>query len=158
MYAVIESGGKQYKVAVGDKLRVEKLPADAGAQVALGRVLMVADGGGITAGAPAAGLAVRATVIGHGRGDKIRVFKMKRRKNYRRTMGHRQMYTEIVITAIDGGRNGAGAAAAADTAPAAAPETSTGAPEAAAATPTDATDAGGDSAPPAATGDPNHGA
>jgi len=81
MYAVIETGGKQYKVAVGDKLRVEKLAADAGAQVALGRVLMVADGERLTAGQPAANLAVSATVIGHGRGEKIRVFKMKRRKN-----------------------------------------------------------------------------
>jgi len=143
MYAVIETGGKQYKVAVGDKLRVEKLPADEGAQVALGRVLMVADGGGITAGAPAAGLAVRATVIGHGRGDKIRVFKMKRRKNYRRTMGHRQMYTEIVITAIDGGRDGDGGGAAGNDSAAGNPNNSTTA---------------GDSASPAATGDPNHGA
>jgi len=104
MYAVIESGGKQYKVAVGDKLRVEKLAADEGAQIAAGRVLMVADGARITTGAAdTAGAAVKATVVGHGRADKIRVFKMKRRKDYRRTMGHRQQYTEIVITAIDGG-------------------------------------------------------
>jgi len=103
MYAVIQTGGKQYKVAVGDKLRVEKLAADEGAQVALERVLLIADGVRLTTGADATDAAVQATVVGHGRGDKIRVFKMKRRKDYRRTMGHRQRYTELVITAIDGG-------------------------------------------------------
>ena len=148
MYAVIETGGKQYKVAVGDKLRVEKLAADAGAQVALGRVLMVADGERLTAGQPAANLAVSATVIGHGRGEKIRVFKMKRRKNYRRTMGHRQSYTEIVITAIEGGdaHGDADQATATATVATVAAETTTVA---------------GDSAPATATtatGDPTHGA
>lgn len=113
MYAVIETGGKQYKVAVGDKLKVEKLAADAGASVELARVLMVADGEQITLGAPAAETSVSATVLAHGRGRKIRVFKMKRRKHYRRTQGHRQPYTEIQITAIgNGGGNDNGGASA----------------------------------------------
>ena len=102
MYAVIETGGKQYKVVVGDKLKVEKLAADEGASVELRRVLMVADGENITLGPPLAETSVSATVLSHGRGVKIRVFKMKRRKDYRRTQGHRQAYTEIQITAIDG--------------------------------------------------------
>lgn len=104
MYAVIETGGKQYKVAVGDRLKVEKLAAAEGASVELGRVLMVADGERVTVGSPTPEATVSATVLGHGRGDKIRVFKMKRRKNYRRTQGHRQSYTEIEITAVGGGK------------------------------------------------------
>ena len=101
MYAVIETGGKQYKVALGDKLKVEKLAAEAGASVRP-RVLLVANGGDVAAGAPAAETEVSAKVLSHGRGEKIRVFKMKRRKGYRRTIGHRQSYTEIQITAIGG--------------------------------------------------------
>ena len=97
MYAVIETGGKQYKIALGDKLKVEKLDAAEGESVALGRALMIADGERIHLDAADA---VHATVLAHGRGDKIRVFKMKRRKDYRRTRGHRQAYTEIQITAI----------------------------------------------------------
>ena len=104
MYAVIETGGKQYKVAVGDRLKVEKLAVAEGASVELGRVLMVAEGERVTLGSPTPEAAVSATVLGHGRGDKIRVFKMKRRKNYRRTQGHRQSYTEIEITAIGAGK------------------------------------------------------
>jgi large subunit ribosomal protein L21 len=100
MYAVIKTGGKQYKVTVGDKLKVEKLIAEEGASVALDRVLMVADGENIAVGSPLVETAVSATVLSHGRGDKIRVFKMKRRKNYRRTQGHRQSFTEIQITSI----------------------------------------------------------
>ena len=104
MYAIIETGGKQHKVAVGDKLKVEKLAIAQGASMELERVLMVADGEQVAVGASLAGTehTVSATVLGHGRGDKIRVFKMKRRKNYRRTQGHRQAYTEIEITAIGG--------------------------------------------------------
>ena len=104
MYAIIETGGKQHKVAVGDKLKVEKLAITQGASMQLERVLMVADGEQVAVGASLAGAehTVSATVLGHGRGDKIRVFKMKRRKNYRRTQGHRQAYTEIEITAIGG--------------------------------------------------------
>ncbi len=100
MYAVVETGGKQYKVAIGDKLKVEKLMAEEGTSVDLGRVLMVADGDDIRVGAPTLDTSVSATVIAHGRAKKIRVFKMKRRKNYRRTQGHRQSFTEIEITGI----------------------------------------------------------
>ena len=114
MYAVIETGGKQYKVAVGDRLKVEKLAVAEGASVELGRVLMVAEGERVTLGAPTP-TAVSATVLGHGRGDKIRVFKMKRRKNYRRTQGHRQSYTEIEITAIGAGKPVAAAKAKTET-------------------------------------------
>ena len=116
MYAVIETGGKQYKVAVGDKLKVEKLAADEGASVELGRVLMVADGENIALGSPAAETPVSATVLAHGRRGKIRVFKMKRRKHYRRTQGHRQSYTEIQITAIGDDKAGAKPAKSAESA------------------------------------------
>ena len=103
MYAVIKTGGKQYRVAVGDVLRVESLPEEAGSTVELDNVLMVADDGDIKVGAPVlADTTVTATVRGHGRGDKVRVYKFKRRKNYRRTQGHRQNYTELEITAIAG--------------------------------------------------------
>jgi large subunit ribosomal protein L21 len=102
MYAVIESGGKQYKVAIGDKLKVEKLNAAEGDSVSLDRVLMVADGENVTVGSPLVESPVTATVVGHGRAAKIKVFKMKRRKNYRRTQGHRQYFTEIEITGIGG--------------------------------------------------------
>lgn len=102
MFAVVETGGKQYKVAVGDRLKVERLSAAEGESVTLSRVLMVADDADVAVGAPALeGRGVSARVLGHGRGDKIRVFKMKRRKGYRRTQGHRQHYTEIEITSID---------------------------------------------------------
>lgn len=100
MYAVVETGGKQYKVAIGDKLKVEKLMVEEGASVDLDKVLMVADGDDVNVGAPVLDTTVTATVISHGRAKKIRVFKMKRRKNYRRTQGHRQYFTEIEITGI----------------------------------------------------------
>lgn len=100
MYAVVETGGKQYKVAIGDKLKVEKLMAEEGASIDLNKVLMVADGDDVSVGAPVLDTTVTATVISHGRAKKIRVFKMKRRKNYRRTQGHRQYFTEIEITGI----------------------------------------------------------
>ncbi len=102
MYAVIESGGKQYRVAIGDKLKVEKLTVAAGDSVNLDRVLMIADGDDVTVGSPLIESPVTATVVSHGKKDKIKVFKMKRRKNYRRTRGHRQDYTEIEITGIGG--------------------------------------------------------
>lgn len=101
MYAVIETGGKQFRVAIGDKLRVENLEADAGATIELEKVLMIADGKKVEVGAPLVdGAKVLATVVSHGRGPKIRVFKMRRRKNYRRSQGHRQGYTELEITGI----------------------------------------------------------
>lgn len=103
MYAVIVTGGKQYRVAVGDVLRVEKLTADAGSSLNLDQVLMVADGDNIRLGGPLlSGASVMATVKSHGRGDKIRIFKMRRRKHYRKHAGHRQDYTEIEITGISG--------------------------------------------------------
>ncbi len=103
MHAVIETGGKQYKVAVGDKLKVEKIPAAEGDTVSLDRVLMILDEDRVTVGSPLVDSQVNATVLSHGRADKIKVFKMKRRKNYRRTQGHRQSYTELEITGIGSG-------------------------------------------------------
>lgn len=101
MFAVVETGGKQYKVAVGDKVKVEKLAVEAGDAVSLDRVLMIADGENVSVGTPVLeGRAVEAKVLSHGRGEKIRVFKMKRRKGYRRNQGHRQSFTELEITSI----------------------------------------------------------
>lgn len=103
MYAVIKTGGKQYRVAAGDKLKVEKLPAEVGTEIHLDQVLMVGEGESVKVGAPlVAGATVRATVLGHGRGEKLTVFKLRRRKHYKRTQGHRQGYTELEITAIAG--------------------------------------------------------
>jgi large subunit ribosomal protein L21 len=103
MYAVIRSGGKQYRVAPGEKLKVERLAADVGAEVNLGEVLLVGEGSNVRLGQPTlAGASVRATVLGHGRGDKVHIFKMRRRKNYHRHQGHRQGYTELKIDDIVG--------------------------------------------------------
>jgi large subunit ribosomal protein L21 len=101
MYAVIKTGGKQYRVAAGEKLRIESLAAEVGAEVTLDQVLLVADGENLKVGAPlVAGATVKATVVSHGRGDKVRIFKMRRRKHYRKTQGHRQNYTEIEVVGI----------------------------------------------------------
>jgi large subunit ribosomal protein L21 len=101
MYAVIKTGGKQYRVSAGEKLKIESLPAEVGAEVTLDQVLMVADGDNVKVGSPTlAGASVKATVLGHGRGEKIKIFKMRRRKHYRKTLGHRQNYTEIQISGI----------------------------------------------------------
>ncbi|MBP7579881.1 MULTISPECIES: 50S ribosomal protein L21 [Vogesella] len=101
MYAVIKTGGKQYKVAVGEKLKVEQIPADIDSQIVLEEVLMVVDGDQVSVGAPlVAGAKVQATVVSHGRGDKVRIFKMRRRKHYQKHQGHRQNFTEIRIDAI----------------------------------------------------------
>ena len=98
MYAVIKTGGKQYRVTPGLKLKVEKLAGDVGSNVVLDQVLMLADGENVTIGAPViAGATVPATVVSHGRGDKVMIFKFRRRKHYRKTQGHRQDYTEIQI-------------------------------------------------------------
>jgi large subunit ribosomal protein L21 len=103
MYAVIKTGGKQYKVAPGEKLKVETLLADVGAEIVLDQVLMVGEGDSIRVGQPmVAGAAVKATVVGHGRGDKVRIFKMRRRKHYQKHQGHRQNYTELKIDSIVG--------------------------------------------------------
>jgi len=101
MYAVIKTGGKQYKVAAGGKLKVETLPVEVGAEVEIKDVLMVADGADIKVGTPMlAGASVKATVLAHGRGEKVMIFKMRRRKHYRKTQGHRQNFTEIRIDGI----------------------------------------------------------
>lgn len=101
MYAIIKTGGKQYRVSAGEKLQVEKLNADIGTEVVLDQVLMVVDGENVTMGKPLiAGAAVKATVIGHKRGEKLKIFKMRRRKHFRKTLGHRQDYTQIQISGI----------------------------------------------------------
>jgi len=103
MYAVFRSGGKQYKAAPGDIVQVEKIDADSGSSVELDEVLMVADGDDVRVGAPTIdGGKVVAEVVGHGRGDKIRIIKFRRRKHHMKRMGHRQHYTELKITGIEG--------------------------------------------------------
>jgi large subunit ribosomal protein L21 len=101
MYAVIRTGGKQYKVAEGDRIRVEQLAAKAGDKIKITDVLLLADGEQVTVGTPLVrGAVVSAEVKEQGRGKKIRVIKFKRRTNYRRQHGHRQAYTELAITGI----------------------------------------------------------
>ena len=103
MYAVVKTGGKQYKVAAGEKLKVEQLKADVGAAVILDCVLMVGEGDAVRVGQPTvAGATVQATVVAHGRGKKVKIFKMRRRKHYQKHQGHRQNYTELAIDAIVG--------------------------------------------------------
>ena len=101
MYAVIKTGGKQYKVAPGENLKVEQIPADVGAQIILDQVLLVGEGESVRLGQPIVdGATVKATVVAHGRGEKIRIFKMRRRKHYQKHQGHRQNYTELRIDTI----------------------------------------------------------
>lgn len=101
MYAVIQTGGKQYRVAEGATLKVEKIDADEGASVELDKVLMVADGDDIKVGAPYVdGGRVTATVKSHGRGKKVQIIKFRRRKHHMKRQGHRQAFTEIEITGI----------------------------------------------------------
>lgn len=101
MYAVVKTGGKQYRVAAGEKIKVEQLPADVGAEIALDQVLLVADGADVKLGNPlVSGAMVKAKVVSHGRGEKVHIFKMRRRKHYRKSQGHRQNYTEIEILGI----------------------------------------------------------
>ena len=100
-HAVIETGGKQYRVAEGDVIFVEKLDAEEGAAVTFDKVLAVVDGDASSFGAPyLAGVTVAGTVVKQGKGKKIRVYKMKPKKGYRRTQGHRQPYTKVEIGAI----------------------------------------------------------
>ena len=102
MYAVIKTGGKQYRVSPSDRLRVEKLPGDRGSAIAFDQVLMVG-GETIRVGKPSVeGVKVNAVIVAQDRAKKIIVFKMKRRKNYRRKNGHRQPFTELHITGIEG--------------------------------------------------------
>ena len=101
MYAVIKTGGKQYRVQAGEKLKIEQIPADVGSQIVLDQVLMLGTGETVTIGTPLlAGAQVSATVLSQGRADKVRIFKMRRRKHYQKRQGHRQNYTEIQIGAI----------------------------------------------------------
>ncbi len=118
MYAVIKTGGKQYRVREGDTLRVEKLAAEAGTKVQFDQILMVGEGDNVTLGTPyISGSQVSATVISQGRGDKIKVVKFKRRKNYLRQNGHRQAFTEVEITNIGGAGKSAAPKAEAKSAP-----------------------------------------
>ena len=115
MYAVIKTGGKQYRVAAGDKLKVETIVADVGATLTLSDVLMVAHSDQVKVGTPLlSGASVSATVVSQGRHDKVKIFKMRRRKHYQKHQGHRQNYSEIFITAIS---DGAGNTVASETAP-----------------------------------------
>ncbi|MBC7647826.1 MAG: 50S ribosomal protein L21 [Vitreoscilla sp.] len=103
MYAVIKTGGKQYKVAAGEKIKVEQIAADVGQEIVIDQVLAVGQGSELKVGTPLVlGASVTVTVISHGRGDKIRIFKMRRRKHYQKRQGHRQNYTELQIGAIAG--------------------------------------------------------
>jgi large subunit ribosomal protein L21 len=103
MYAVIQTGGKQYRVTEGATLRVEKLKADEGASVELDKVLMVGEGDSVKIGTPYVdGGKVTATVKSHGRGKKVNILKFKRRKHHMKRQGHRQWYTELEITGITG--------------------------------------------------------
>ena len=101
MYAVLRTGGKQYRVVSGETLRVEKLDGEVGSAVEINNVLMLGDGDKITLGTPSiAGALVKATIKSHGRLDKIKIVKFRRRKHHRKQMGHRQHYTEIEINGI----------------------------------------------------------
>ncbi|MDD5296720.1 MAG: 50S ribosomal protein L21 [Rhodocyclaceae bacterium] len=101
MYAVIKTGGKQYRVVAGEKLKIEQIPADVGAEITLDQILMIGEGEAVKVGTPLVeGASVKATVVSHGRHDKVKIFKMRRRKHYQKHQGHRQNYTEIQIGEI----------------------------------------------------------
>ena len=102
MYAVIRTGGKQYKVAAGEKIKVEQIAAELGQEVVIDQVLAVGEGAELKVGTPwVAGANVKATVVAHGKHDKVRIFKMRRRKHYQKHGGHRQTYTELQIAAVN---------------------------------------------------------
>ncbi|MCB1959272.1 MAG: 50S ribosomal protein L21 [Rhodocyclaceae bacterium] len=101
MYAVIKTGGKQYRVSAGQKIKVEQMPVDVGSEITLDQILMVGEGESVKIGTPVVdGATVKATVLSQGRHDKVKIFKMRRRKHYMRHQGHRQNYTELRIEAI----------------------------------------------------------
>ena len=103
MYAVIKTGGKQYRVSSGEKLRIELLDVEVGAAVQFEQVLAVGEGDAVKIGAPfVSGASVKATVLAQGRADKVHIFKMRRRKHYRKSQGHRQSFTEVRIDDIVG--------------------------------------------------------
>ncbi|MCB1938642.1 MAG: 50S ribosomal protein L21 [Rhodocyclaceae bacterium] len=101
MYAVIKTGGKQYRVSAGQKIKVEQMPVDVGSEITLDQILMVGEGESVKIGTPVVdGATVKATVLSQGRHDKVKIFKMRRRKHYIKHQGHRQNYTELRIEAI----------------------------------------------------------
>ncbi len=100
MYAVIETGGKQYRVATGDTVRVETLPGDNGSQVEFAPLAVVREAGEVLTGGALNGAKVKGTIVGNGRADKVIVFKFKRKKQYKRTIGHRQNFTAVKIEEI----------------------------------------------------------
>ncbi|MES2959207.1 MAG: 50S ribosomal protein L21 [Pseudomonadota bacterium] len=101
MYAVIKTGGKQYKVAAGEKIKVEQIAADVGQEIVIDQVLAVGSGADLQVGSPlVAGASVKATVVAQGKHDKVHIFKMRRRKHYRKSQGHRQTFTELQISAV----------------------------------------------------------
>ena len=101
MYAVIKTGGKQYKVAAGEKIKVEQIAADVGQELVIDQVLAVGNGADLTVGTPlVAGAIVKATVVAQGKHDKVHIFKMRRRKHFKKSQGHRQTYTELQIDAV----------------------------------------------------------
>ena len=101
MHAVIKTGGKQYRVVTGEKLKIEQIPADVGAEINLDQILMVGEGESVKIGTPLlSGASVKATVLAQGRHKKVTIFKMRRRKHYQKHQGHRQNFTEIRIDGI----------------------------------------------------------
>ncbi len=102
MYAVIKTGGKQYKVIAGEKYKVEQIPAEVGSEITLDQVLAVGEGESIRIGTPLVeGATVLAKVVSEGRHKKVKIFKMRRRKHYQKRQGHRQNYTELEIVSIN---------------------------------------------------------
>ena len=103
MYAVIKTGGKQYRVASGEKITVEQIAADGGQEIVIDQVLAVGNGAELKVGTPlVSGASVKATIVAHGKHDKVRIFKLRRRKHYQKRQGHRQNYTELQISAVLG--------------------------------------------------------
>jgi large subunit ribosomal protein L21 len=101
MYAVIRTGGKQYKVAAGEKIKVEQIAADVGQEIVIDQVLAVGNGADLKVGCPlVAGASVKVTVVAQGKHDKVRIFKLRRRKHYKKSQGHRQTFTELQINAV----------------------------------------------------------
>jgi large subunit ribosomal protein L21 len=101
MYAIIKTGGKQYKVAAGEKIKVEAIAAHVGQEIVIDHVLAVGSGADLQVGSPLiTGASVKATVVAQGKHDKVHIFKMRRRKHYRKSQGHRQTYTELQISAV----------------------------------------------------------
>ena len=103
MYAVIKTGGKQYRVAAGEKIKVEQIAAEVGQEIVIDQVLAVGNGSELKVGTPlVSGATVKATVVAHGKHDKVRIFKLRRRKHYKKSQGHRQTFTELEISAVNG--------------------------------------------------------